>query len=140
MRRQTAVMLATVIASIGCATPAPKVETPAPVSTNPNERAVFRAIVQDIENYTRLAGTVAELSIVGRPNDPVAATVSDEHGNFAFSGVPPGTYLLRVGRPGYNEQRLRIVAKVDDDKPLDIRLRKIATRCVPSRYHTLECP
>ena len=139
MRRHSAVIFA-VIASASCATPVPELAAPAPVSTNPNERAVFRAIVQDMENYTRLPGTVAELSIVGKPNDPIAATVADEHGNFAFSGLPAGTYLLRVGRAGYNEQRMRITVKLDDDKPLDIRLRKIATRCVPSRYHTLECP
>jgi hypothetical protein len=142
MRRHRVIIFAVfaATASVGCASPAPKVEVPAPVSTNPNERAVFRAIVQDLENYSRLPGTVAELSIVGKPNDPVAATVSDEHGNFAFSGLPAGTYLLRVGRAGYTEQRMRITVKPDDDKPLDIRLRKIATRCVPSRYHTLECP
>jgi hypothetical protein len=48
-------------------------------------------------------------------------------------------YMLRIGRPGYNEQRLRIEAVSEDQKPLDVRLRSLRTRCVSSRYHT-DCP
>ena len=63
------------------------------------------------------------------------------HGGFGFRGLEAGTYQLRVGRQGYDEQRIRVTVKGEDDKPLDIRMRRQrAVRCLPSRYHTADCP
>jgi hypothetical protein len=100
----------------------------------------LRGIVQDLEAYGRLPGTTVELALVGNTNNPVAITVTDEQGNFAFAGVPAGTYVLHIGRQGYTETRIRVEVKSADDKPLDVRLRAVRTQCVASRYHMPGCP
>ena len=116
----------------------PPAEAPAP-SGPPT---VFRGVVMDYLSSQRLANTGIELALVGQASKPFAGTVSDEKGEFAFAGISAGEYMIRVAHPGYQEVRMRVEAKSSEQKPLDVRLRTIAAaqRCLPSRYHTLECP
>ena len=102
----------------------------------------FRGVVLDYLSSARLQNTGIELSFVGNANKPFAAAVTDDKGEFTFTGINAGSYMIRVGRPGYLELRTRIDARTSDQKPLDIRLRTIALtqRCVATRYHTLDCP
>ena len=66
----------------------------------------------------------------------------DDKGEFTFAPLPAGEYMIRVAHQGHLELRMRIEAKPDQDKPLDIRLRTNigVQRCVASRYHTPDCP
>lgn len=113
--------------------------TATPVPTPFRGTITYRGIVQDLENYTRLGNVTVEIAMVGDSNKPFAIAATDEHGEFAFSGLEPGEYMLHIGRPGYNETRMRIDTRNNDDKPLDVRLRSLRSRCVQSRYHT-DCP
>ena len=50
------------------------------------------------------------------------AAVSDEHGVYTITGVPPGTYTLRVWHERLGESS-RSVTVVDGGPPLTIELR-----------------
>ena len=71
-----------------------------------------------------------------------AGAVTDDKGEFTFAPLPAGEYMIRVAHQGHLELRMKIEAKPDQEKPLDIRLRTNigAQRCVASRYHTPDCP
>jgi hypothetical protein len=138
MRGTTVVATAALLAATACATPTPQL---APVPLPPGAKTALTGIVQDAEGYERLSGTALELSIVGRPNEPIATAATDQHGNFVFADIPPGTYVLRIGRQRYTEQRMRVTITGNEQKPLDVRLRAVrGERCLPSRLKTIDCP
>jgi hypothetical protein len=49
-----------------------------------------------------------------RDSYPEIAPVTNEKGEFSFSGLPPGQYTLRATREGFKEQML--VVKVEENK------------------------
>jgi len=137
MSKVRAGLLAVAVIGACHSAPAP---APVPVQMPTGAPIGLHGIVQDMEQYARLSGTTVELALLGNSNNPVAVTVTDEHGNFEFATLPAGTYLLHIGRQGYTETRMRVEVKATDDKPLDVRLRAVKTQCLPSRYHTPGCP
>lgn len=116
---------------------APPASEPAPSG----ELVVFHGTVSDLSSFARLQNVGVELSMIGSATKPFATAVTDEGGGFAFTNLPAGKYMLHVARPGYTEIRMRVDASANADKPLDIRMRALSDRlCVPSRYHTPDCP
>lgn len=52
------------------------------------------------------------------------AAVSDERGGYTITGVPPGTYTLRVWHERLAERKTPVVVRDDQVQALDIRLDK----------------
>jgi hypothetical protein len=122
-------------AVMACARPEPQDPIPVPLGA----RVVFSGHVADADDYQPLQNVGLELSFANASNRPIAAAVTDDKGEFKFTNLDPGYYVLRVGRPGYNEQRLRVEVLRSDQKPLEVRMRSLRTRCVSGRYH-VDCP
>jgi hypothetical protein len=69
-----------------------------------------------LEGTVRLAGVDVELRAAG--GDLILAkTITDGAGQVTFPDVPPGRYMVRAGRPGFNPT---------DSAPFDVRATEIA--------------
>lgn len=131
------------VAIVALASACNRASTPAAEPPMPSGPPVtFRGVVLDNLSGQRLQNTGIEIAVVGNVNKPFAGTVTDDKGEFTFAPLPAGEYMIRVAHQGHLELQLRIEAKPDQDKPLDIRLRTNVgvQRCVASRYHTPDCP
>ncbi|MDQ3819036.1 MAG: carboxypeptidase-like regulatory domain-containing protein [Acidobacteriota bacterium] len=60
----------------------------------------------------------------------VASAVTDEAGEFQFSGVPTGRYRIVVRAPGFyvEEIPVRVLKKVKQPKPIEVVLQSVVMR------------
>ena len=124
------------VATLACHQRAP--ESAALLPSGP--LVALRGTVMEFLSSQRLQSAGVELTLPGDINHPIAASVTDEKGEFAFAPMPGGVYMVRVARPGYYEVRIRVDTARPDAPPLDVRLKSLGERCVPTRYHTEICP
>ncbi|HJQ92778.1 MAG TPA: carboxypeptidase-like regulatory domain-containing protein [Candidatus Thermoplasmatota archaeon] len=126
--RTLATLMACLIALAGCSTPAEPEPAGEVLAVEALEleatdtTGVIRGIVVD-EAIRPVAG--AEVTLRGAGE---AVTASTEEGALGFDGLEPGTYFLKVSKPGYSDLQLSadVVAGVAEPVPVKAILPRLA--------------
>src|SRR5881628_1540267 len=64
----------------------------------------------------------ARLKLQNRTNSAELAAAADDTGQFEFTGVAPGRYILKVKAQGFEDAEAPVSVRADSSRPIHVRL------------------
>ena len=93
----------------------------------PADPATIKGSLRSRTSGEGFAGATAELFLSRDPSTPVASAATDDLGEFTFSQLGAGTYLLRLSGSGVNQIWFGNSTTAEDATPIKVELKEIRT-------------